>query len=74
MHFFLKKRHRMEELVAYHGRQGSFIPPESALHFSQVGSMNRRVDEQWRSLYTLRDIRLCMQKIKPVRFNEHLVN
>ncbi|KAG2226310.1 hypothetical protein INT45_005982 [Circinella minor] len=65
-------RQRMEELVAYHGRQGSFISPESALHFSQVGNMNRRVDEQWRSLYTLRDIRLCMQKIKPVRFNEHL--
>ncbi|KAI9490800.1 beta-lactamase-like protein [Zychaea mexicana] len=66
-------RQRMEELVAYHGRQGSFISPGSAIHFSQVGSMNRQcVDEQWRSLYTLRDIKLCMQKIKPVRFNEHL--
>jgi integrator complex subunit 9 len=58
----------MEELVAYHGQSATIIDPTSSTHFSQLLS-NR---EGWRSIYTLKDIASCIEKIQPVRYTETL--
>ncbi|KAI9027334.1 beta-lactamase-like protein [Phycomyces nitens] len=63
----------MEELVAYHGHSITSIAPNSSTHFSQLGSMKQSCVEQgWRSLYTMKEIASCIEKIQPVRFTETL--
>ncbi|KAL0082878.1 beta-lactamase-like protein [Phycomyces blakesleeanus] len=63
----------MEELVSYHGHSITSIAPKSSTHFSQLGAMGQSCIEQgWRSLYTMKEIASCIEKIQPVRFTETL--
>ncbi|KAI8052641.1 beta-lactamase-like protein [Thamnidium elegans] len=59
---------RMEELVFYHGQSTSVIDPTSFAHFSQL--FGEKVAEGWRSIYTLKDIESCIEKVQPVRYTE----
>ncbi|KAI9347077.1 beta-lactamase-like protein [Pilaira anomala] len=58
----------MEELVFYHGQTTSIIDPTSSTHFSQL--FEGKVSEGWRSMYTLKDIESCIEKVQPVRYTE----
>jgi hypothetical protein len=62
----------MEELVLYHGRTTTSasrdIPSTS---MAKAGSSTS--DDGWRSIYTLRDARSCINKIQAVRFRENIV-
>ncbi|KAI9268615.1 beta-lactamase-like protein [Helicostylum pulchrum] len=58
----------MEELVFYHGQSTSVIDPTSFTHFSQL--FGEKVAEGWRSIYTLKDIESCIEKVQPVRYTE----
>lgn len=60
----------MEELVFYHGQSASTIDPTSSTHFSQL--TEESASEGWRSMYTLKDIASCIEKVQPVRYTEKL--
>ncbi|KAI7872993.1 beta-lactamase-like protein [Spinellus fusiger] len=63
----------MEELVVYHGQSNVSVSPHASTHFSQLGTMSDECIEQgWRSLYTMKEITSCIEKIQPVRFTETL--
>ncbi|KAL7312669.1 hypothetical protein PS15m_008409 [Mucor circinelloides] len=65
-------KQRMEELVLYHGHNNtSRIEPTLATHFSQLGDL-APPSEGWRSIYTLKDITSCIEKVQPVRYTETL--
>ncbi|KAI8646461.1 beta-lactamase-like protein [Parasitella parasitica] len=62
----------MEELVLYHGHGStSRIEPALATHFSQLGDL-ALPSEGWRSIYNLKDVTSCAEKVQPVRYTETL--
>ncbi|KAG1233298.1 hypothetical protein G6F35_001351 [Rhizopus arrhizus] len=61
----------MEELVAYHGQTISRVDPTSYTYTTQL-MPDSFIPEGWRSIYTLRDVQGCLEKIQPVRYNESL--
>ncbi|KAF7730988.1 Integrator complex subunit 9 [Apophysomyces ossiformis] len=64
-------RQRMEELVIYHRRLGSYVPPRSKAEFSQRLN-NTSTSGTWRSIYTMSDIASCIEKVRKVRYAEIL--
>ncbi|RCH81936.1 Integrator complex subunit 9, partial [Rhizopus stolonifer] len=64
-------KQRMEELIIYHGPTISRIDPGSYTYNSQLMSTSS-IPEGWRSIYTIKDVESCVEKIQPVRFNEQL--
>ena len=64
-------RQSMEELVAYHGQTISRVDPTSYTYTTQL-MPDSFIPEGWRSIYTLRDVQGCLEKIQPVRYNESL--
>ncbi|KAI8973234.1 beta-lactamase-like protein [Mycotypha africana] len=66
----------MEELVIEHGQQftSSRVEPTHATHFSQLLSsrQNNTNASGWRSIYSMKDISSCIEKIQPVGYNESL--
>ncbi|CEI90263.1 hypothetical protein RMCBS344292_04591 [Rhizopus microsporus] len=65
-------KQRMEELVIYHSQNISCIDPGSSRYLTQL-LPSSSIPEGWRSIYTLRDIESCIEKIQPVRYNESLL-
>lgn len=63
-------KQRMEELVAFHGKKTSMIASTRATHFSQLDPL--LATDGWQSLYTIKDIISCVEKIQPVRYTETL--
>ncbi|CAO3669058.1 unnamed protein product [Umbelopsis ramanniana] len=61
----------MEELVLYHGRTTSSASRDT-LSTSMANTGSSVSDDGWRSIYTLRDARSCVNKIQAVRFRENI--
>lgn len=63
----------MEELIIYHGQTTSTTFPQGS---SVANAMTHDVvsNDGWRSIYTLRDARSCINKIQAVRFRENIVS
>jgi integrator complex subunit 9 len=59
----------MEELVYYHGQKTTIVDPSSSTHFSQLYDKSA---EGWRSIYTIKDISSCIEKVQTVRYTETL--
>jgi integrator complex subunit 9 len=59
-------RQRMEELVQYRSVPGA-APPRMAMEGDDLTM-------DWQSIYTLKDIASCIEKIQPVRYNERMVS
>lgn len=60
----------MEELVFYHGQKTSAVDPTSSTHFSEL--IRDKIPEGWRSIYTMKDISSCTEKVQTVRYTEAL--
>ncbi|CAO3654599.1 unnamed protein product [Mucor hiemalis] len=63
-------KQRMEELVFYHGQKTSAVDPTSSTHFSEL--IRDKIPEGWRSIYTMKDILSCTEKVQTVRYTEAL--
>ena len=59
----------MEELVKYHGQTTSTIDPSSSIYALQL--LNE-TGKGWRSLYTLKDVISCIDKVQIVRYTQTL--
>ncbi|CAO3598094.1 unnamed protein product [Absidia cylindrospora] len=62
-------RQRMEELVHYRSTMGSSSSTTGSSSFTNLLA-NDSFD--WQTIYTLKDIACCIEKIQPVRFNEKM--
>ncbi|KAI9254825.1 beta-lactamase-like protein [Sporodiniella umbellata] len=56
----------MEELLVYHGPHVSSIAPGVSYQPTVA------IEDQWRKIYTAKDIQRCIEKIQSVRYNETL--
>jgi integrator complex subunit 9 len=62
-------KQRMEELVYNHGQNTTNIDPTSSTHFSQL---IQEEEKGWKSIYTLKDVVSCIEKVQSVRYTEKL--
>ncbi|CAO3636994.1 unnamed protein product [Cunninghamella blakesleeana] len=63
-------RQRMVELIHFHSNLGSHISPDT----SPYDYLKRVYEDHddWRLIYTLKDVSSCIEKILPVRYKEKL--
>ncbi|KAG2178010.1 hypothetical protein INT43_003263 [Umbelopsis isabellina] len=61
----------MEELILYHGQTTSTAFPQGS-SVANPTTHDMLSNDGWRSIYTLRDARSCINKIQAVRFRENI--
>ncbi|KAJ8660082.1 hypothetical protein O0I10_004311 [Lichtheimia ornata] len=61
-------RQRMEELIAYHGTSGTYTQPGSSIGGMPTGL----VAEGWRFLYTMNNVRACLDKVQSVGYLQEI--
>lgn len=67
--FYASCRQRMEELIAYHGTSGTYTQPGSSIGGMPTGL----VAEGWRFLYTMNNVRACLDKVQSVGYLQEIV-
>ncbi|KAI7878157.1 hypothetical protein K492DRAFT_133113 [Lichtheimia hyalospora FSU 10163] len=58
----------MEELIAYHGTSGTYTQPGSSIGSMPTGT----IAEGWRFLYTMNNVRACLDKVQSVGYLQEI--